>query len=80
MYLYEGAAVSISPEERARRRQAVRKHLIVALLALLVLIPLNFIVSRQYPWWLWALIGWIPLIAVHTAWAKGLFDRNREGS
>lgn len=80
MYLCEGAAVNMSPEERVRRGQAVRKHLLVALLALLVLIPLNFIVSRQYPWWLWALIAWMPLIAAHTAWAKGLFDRNREGS
>ena len=69
----------MSPEERVRRRQVVRKHVLVALLVLLVLIPLNFIVSRQYPWWLWALIAWMPLIAAHTAWAKGLFDRKREG-
>ncbi len=57
----------------------MRKHVIVALLALLVLIPVNFVVSRQYPWWLWVLVAWMPLIAAHTAWAKGLFDRNREG-
>ena len=72
--------MSMAPEERVRRSRVVRKHVLVALLVLLVLIPLNFIVSRQYPWWLWALIAWLPLIAVHTAWAKGLFDRNREGS
>jgi len=72
--------MSMSPEERVRRRGAVRKHVIVALFALLVLIPLNFIVSRQYPWWLWALIAWLPLSGRHTAWARGLFDRNREGS
>ena len=72
--------MSMSPEERVRRRGAVRKHVIVALFALLVLIPLNFIVSRQYPWWLWALIAWLPLIGLHTAWARGFLDRNREGS
>ena len=41
-----------------RRGRIVRKHLMVGLLALLVIIPLNFIVSRQYPWWLWVLIVW----------------------
>ena len=71
--------MTISPEERMRRGHAVRKHVIAGLLALLVLIPLNFIVHRQYPWWLWVLIVWMPLIAGHTAWAMGLFDRNREG-
>ena len=58
----------------------MRKHVIVALLALLVLIPVNFVVSRQYPWWLWVLVAWMPLIAAHTAWAKGLFDSKREGT
>ena len=42
------------------------KHIFsgVPLLVLLVLIPLNFIVSRQYPWWLWALIAWMPLVVM----------------
>jgi hypothetical protein len=35
---------------------------------------------RAYPWWLWVLIAWMPLIAGHTAWSMGLFDRNKEGS
>ena len=69
----------LSPEERVRRGRIVRKHLMVGLLALLVIIPLNFIVSRQYPWWLWALIVWLPLIAAHSMWARGFFDRRKEG-
>jgi hypothetical protein len=44
-----------------------------------VLIAANFILSRGYPWWLWVLVIWMPLIAGHTAWAMGLFDRNKEG-
>jgi hypothetical protein len=70
----------MSPEERVRRGRIVRKHVLVALLALLVLIPVNFIVSRANPWWLYVLIVWMPLIAVHRAWAMGLFDRHKEGS
>jgi len=72
--------VNLSPEERVRRGRIVRVHVIVALFALLVLIAVNAIFSSRYPWWLWVLTAWMPLIAVHTAWAMGLFDRNREGS
>ncbi len=72
--------MNLSPEERVRRGRIVRVHVIVALFALLVLIAVNAIFSSRYPWWLWVLTAWMPLIAVHTAWAMGLFDRNREGS
>ena len=74
--------MSLSPEERMRRMRrsrAVRLHLIVALFALLLLIAINALLSSRYPWWLWVLTAWAPLIAGHTAWAKGLFDRNKEG-
>jgi hypothetical protein len=74
------ATVSLSPEEHMRRGRAVRLHLIVALFALLVLIAINALFSSRYPWWLWVLTAWAPLIAGHAAWAKGLFDRNKEGS
>jgi uncharacterized membrane protein YdbT with pleckstrin-like domain len=72
--------VSIRPEERVRRRRSVRLHVIVALLALLVLIAVNALFTRAYPWWLWVLTAWMPVIAGHTAWSMGLFDRNKEGS
>ena len=70
----------LSPEERQRRARLVRLHLIVALLTLLVLIAANAMFSSRYPWWLWVLVAWIPLIAGHAAWAKGLLDRNGKGS
>ena len=47
---------------------------------LLVLIAVNALVSSRYPWWLWAFIAWIPLIAAHTAWSMGMFERNKKGS
>jgi hypothetical protein len=77
--------LSLPPEERLRRGRAVRLHLIVALFTLLLLIAVNALFSSRYPWWLWVLTGWAPLIIAHTAWAKGLFDRNnldrnKEGS
>jgi hypothetical protein len=43
-----------------------------------VLIAVNALFSSRYPWWLWVLTAWMPLIAGHTAWAMGLFDRARK--
>ena len=71
--------MAITPEERMRRNRAVRLHVIVALLILLLLIAVNAFTSSQNPWWLWVLMAWMPLVAGHTAWAMGLFDRNNEG-
>jgi hypothetical protein len=62
-----------------RRARSVRLHLIVALFTLLVLIAINALFTARYPWWLWVLMAWMPLIAAHTGWSMGLFDRNREG-
>ncbi len=72
--------MNLSREERMRRARSVRLHVIVALFTLLGLIALNAVLSSHYPWWLWVLMVWMPLIAAHTAWSMGLFDRNKEGS
>ena len=72
--------MSIGPEERLRRNRAVPLHVIVALLTLLVLIAVNALFTTGYPWWIWVLMVWMPVIAGHTAWAMGLFERNKEGS
>jgi hypothetical protein len=72
--------MSLSPEERLRRARFVRLHLIVALFSLMVLIAANALFTSRYPWWLWILTAWLPLIAGHKAWSMGLFDRNKEGS
>lgn len=72
--------MKLDRDERIRRSRVLRKHVLVALGVLLVLIPVNFALNRLYPWWLWVLMAWMPLIAAHTAWAMGLFERNKEGS
>ncbi len=76
----ERASMTLPSEERLRRARGVRLHVIVALFALLVMIAVNALFTRGYPWWLWVLMAWMPLIAAHTAWSIGLFDRNEEGS
>jgi len=66
--------MSVSPEERLKRARSVRLHVIAALLVLLVLIAVSAL-TDQNPWWLWVLMAWMPLVAAHTGWAMGLFDR-----
>jgi hypothetical protein len=68
-----------------RRARIVRLHLIVVLFTLLVLIAANGLINARYPWWVWVLTIWLPLIVLHAAWAKGLFpkgvfDRSNKGS
>ena len=72
--------MSLTPEERMKRARSVRLHVIVALFTLLLLIVVNALISSRYPWWLWVLMAWMPVIAIHTAWGMGLFDRRKEGS
>ena len=61
-----------------RRARFVRLHLIVALLTLMVLIAINGLFGAGYPWWLWVLTAWVPLIVLHTGWARGVFDRTKK--
>ncbi len=59
--------------DRPARLRSLRLHIIVALGALMLLIVVNFLATPGYPWWIWVLMAWMPLIALHTAWAMELF-------
>ena len=61
--------------EIERRRRGLRLHVICAMGILAVLILVNMLFYRAYPWWLWVLMLWMPLIALHTGWAMGLLRR-----
>ena len=57
----------------ARRRRGLRIHVLVALCAILALIAVNAITTPGYPWWMWVAVAWGAPLAVHVAWASGLF-------
>jgi len=63
--------------DRATRVRTLRLHVIVALGTLLVLIVVNFLTTPAYPWWIYALMAWTPLVAIHTAWAMELFGSRK---
>jgi hypothetical protein len=67
-----------APDIRAARIRALRLHVIVALGTLLVLIVVNFLAMPAYPWWIFVLMAWMPLVAIHTAWAMELFGSSKD--
>lgn len=61
--------------ERARRRlRSFIVHLIIYFAAMTVLLPVNFIFTPDRPWVILPLVGWGAPLALHAAWAMGLFD------
>lgn len=67
-------------EERHRARRRLRGfglHLAGYFAALAVLVAVNFLVSPDTPWFVWPMIGWGAPLAVHAAYAMGLFGMYR---
>lgn len=64
-------------EKTARSRARLRGfkyHLIAYFLVMTVLVPVNLLASPETPWFVWPMVGWGAVLALHTAWTMGLFD------
>ncbi len=63
--------------ERARRRRnGFALHLAVYFALMALLVPLNlFAIAPGTPWFLLPMVGWGGALALHCAFAMGLFDR-----
>ncbi|MBT3660812.1 MAG: 2TM domain-containing protein [Rhodospirillaceae bacterium] len=60
--------------QAARRRvKGFGMHLIGYFVCLIVIVPLNFWLFPDEAWFLLPLIGWGSVLAVHAAYAMGLF-------
>ena len=59
----------------SRRRRGLRNHVLVALATIMLLIAVNFATGPGYPWWMWVAVAWGAPLAVHVAWASGVFGR-----
>ncbi len=60
--------------ERARRRlRGFIIHLMVYFAVMLLLVPINIVLSDR-PWFLLPMVGWGAPLALHAAWAMGLLD------
>ncbi|MGD8810080.1 MAG: 2TM domain-containing protein [Gammaproteobacteria bacterium] len=63
------------PSERYRRRlKGFGYHLAGYFLVMVVLVPVNLLLTPETPWFVWPMVGWGPILAIHAAWVMGLFD------
>lgn len=73
-----------APEEETRDRTrkarllGFRNHLIGYFVVMMVLVPVNLLTGPETPWFVWPMVGWGPILALHAAFAMGLFDGSRE--
>lgn len=54
-------------------------HLIAYFGVMIVVVAINFAMSPETAWFVWPMVGWMAPMAVHAAWAMGLFDRSEDG-
>jgi hypothetical protein len=53
-------------------------HLFAYFAVMVVLVVVNVTAGSQAPWFIWPAIAWMAPLALHAAYAMGLFDRMRE--
>ena len=58
-----------------RRLMGFGTHLAVFFAAMVVLVPINFFVTPHNPWFVLPMVGWGSLLALHAAYAMGLFGK-----
>jgi 2TM domain len=58
----------------AARLRGFKLHLAGYFLVMLVLVPVNLLLTPETPWFVWPMVGWGSILAIHAAWVMGLFD------
>lgn len=59
---------------RARLR-GFRIHILAYFAVMAVLVVANLATGPANPWFVWPMVGWGGVLAVHAAYAMGLFGR-----
>jgi hypothetical protein len=60
---------------KARRRlRGLVIHFLGYFAVMAVLVVVNRSLSPETQWFVWPMVGWGGFLAIHTAWAMGLFD------
>lgn len=63
-----------------RRLKGFGTHLIAYFLVMVAVVPLNYWLAPTEPWFVLPMVGWGSVLAVHAAWAMGLFGIFRDGA
>jgi hypothetical protein len=64
-------------DPRSDKVRKFRLHAIVFLAALVVLIPLNFLVSPANPWWMYLAFAWAVPLTGHWLYAREFIGAKR---
>ncbi|HLI13275.1 MAG TPA: 2TM domain-containing protein [Alphaproteobacteria bacterium] len=56
-----------------RRLRALRLHFLGYFAVMVVLVAVNFTTDPGNPWFVWPMVGWGGVLAIHAAYAMGLF-------
>ena len=60
--------------QRARRRlRGFGLHLAGYGVVMVVLVAVNLLSNPENPWFVWPMVGWGGVLAIHAAFAMGLF-------
>ena len=66
--------------QRARRRlRGFGLHLASYFVVVVALAAINMLSNPENPWFVWPMVGWGGVLAVHAAFAMGLFGGSGEG-
>lgn len=66
-------------ERACRRLRGFVWHLAGYFAAMLVIVPVNLILTPDMVWFVLPMVGWGSALAIHVAFAMGLFDVFRNG-
>jgi hypothetical protein len=66
----EDAKISVG----RRRLRGFVIHLAAYFVVMIVLVAVNFLTDAKDPWFLWPMVGWGSVLALHVAYVMGLFD------
>jgi hypothetical protein len=63
--------------DAARRIKGFRRHVLGYAAALALLFGINMLTAPENPWFVAFMVGWGAPLALHAAWAMGLFGGPR---
>ena len=66
-------------DRRLKRRRGFLNHLIAYFAVMVVLVPVNAMVTPETPWFLVPMVVWGAPLAVHAAWTMELFGTKGRG-
>ncbi|WP_173012774.1 2TM domain-containing protein [Niveispirillum sp. SYP-B3756] len=64
--------------QRSRqRRSALINHILAYMATAVVLVPVNFLLTPETVWFYIPLVAWMAPLALHVAYAMGMFDNKQ---